>query len=47
MENVNIFTMLRLFFQAPCVPGFAGAILRILFWPPSRARFDAIVNRED
>lgn len=26
------------------VKGAAGAIFRILAWPPSRARFDAIVS---
>jgi len=26
------------------IPGALGAIFRILAWPPSRARYDAIVN---
>ena len=41
-------TLIMLFKVLPAIwamPGAAFAVLRILAWPPSRARFDKIVNR--
>jgi hypothetical protein len=32
------------FWRVIFIPGAAGAIFRILAWPPSRKKFDDIVN---
>jgi hypothetical protein len=40
---MNILLLFKLWRYA-LIPGFLFAILRILAWPPSRARFDAIAN---
>ena len=43
-SDMNTWRMLRLLCSIWRINGAGWAVLRILCWPPSRARFDAIIN---